>query len=46
VPVKVSYAYCDWSDREEVRKKIKNCDKQSMKISKEDKVKQDERNVN
>ena len=22
VPIKVSYAYCEWSDREEVRKKV------------------------
>ena len=25
MPVKVSYTYCDWSDREEVRKRVNNC---------------------
>ena len=30
MPVKVSYTYCDWSDREEVRKQIKNS-KQEIK---------------
>ncbi len=46
MPVKVSYAYCDWSDREEIRKKVEICDKQSTKIGKENKVKQDGRNIN
>ena len=30
MPVKVSYTYCEWSDREEVRKKVNKC-KQDIK---------------
>ncbi len=25
MPVKVSYAYCDWSDVEDIRKQISKC---------------------
>jgi len=46
VAIKVSYAYCDWTDREEVRKKIESCNKESKKISKEDKVKENGRSAN
>ncbi len=38
MPVKVSYAYCDWSDREEIRKQISKCKPQ------EDNVKLKEKN--
>ena len=34
MPVKVSYTYCDWSDREEIRKKVNKCksEKQNIKL--------------
>jgi len=41
VPVKVSYTYCDWSDREEVRKKVSKCEleKQEVKLKEKKNVK-------
>ena len=32
MPVKVSYAYCDWSDREEIRKKVNKCKSEKLDI--------------
>ena len=32
MPVKVSYTYCDWSDREEVRKKVNNCKPERLEM--------------
>ncbi len=38
MPVKVSYTYCDWTDREEVRKKVNKCKPEGQKVkSKEEK---------
>ena len=46
MPVKVSYAYCEWSDREHIRKKIENYNKESIKSNKKDEVNQNGRNAN
>ncbi len=37
MPVKVSYTYCDWSDREEVRKKVNNCKPKESEIKTKEK---------
>ena len=29
--IKVSYAYCEWSDREEIRNRIKNLEQEELK---------------
>jgi len=34
VPVKVSYAYCDWSDVEDIRKQISKCKPDEKEITK------------
>tara|TARA_B100000123_G_scaffold271452_1_gene251349 strand:+ start:1571 stop:1699 length:129 start_codon:yes stop_codon:yes gene_type:complete len=41
VPVKVSYTYCDWSDREEIRKKVNKCksERQEVKLKEKQDVK-------
>ena len=41
MPVKVSYTYCDWSDREEIRKKVNNCklERQEVKLKEKQDVK-------
>jgi len=41
MPVKVSYTYCDWSDREEVRKQINKCksEKHDVKLKEKENVK-------
>lgn len=41
MPVKVSYTYCDWSDREEIRKQVKNSksEKQEIKSKEKENVK-------
>lgn len=30
--IKVSYSYCEWSDREEIRSRIKNLEQEEVKI--------------
>ena len=30
--IKVSYAYCEWSNREEIRKKVKNLEQEEVVI--------------
>tara|TARA_B000000557_G_C20804521_1_gene457051 strand:- start:859 stop:981 length:123 start_codon:yes stop_codon:yes gene_type:complete len=35
VSVKVSYTYCEWSDREEIRNKFKKSNNQDLKKEKE-----------
>ena len=36
--IKVSYTYCEWSDREEVRKKMRQVDnKDKVKLKEEEK---------
>lgn len=30
--IKVSYAYCEWSDRKEIRKKVEYLEKEELKI--------------
>jgi hypothetical protein len=37
VPVKVSYTYCDWSDREEVRKKVRKCKPEIQEVKPKEK---------
>ncbi len=37
MPIKVSYTYCEWSDREEVRKKIEKCKPERQEIKQEEK---------
>jgi len=32
VSIKVSYAYCEWSNREEIRKKVKNLEQEEVVI--------------
>lgn len=42
MPVKVSYTYCDWSDREEVRKQVNKCKpetKEEVKLKEKKNVK-------
>ena len=41
MPVKVSYTYCDWSDREEIRKQINSTklEKQEVKPKEKENVK-------
>ena len=41
MPVKVSYTYCEWSDREEVRKKVDKCklERQEVKPKEKNNVK-------
>lgn len=37
MPVKVSYTYCDWSDREEIRKQINNSKSEKHEIKSKEK---------
>ena len=37
MPVKVSYTYCDWSDREEVRKQVNKCKPERQKVKPKEK---------
>lgn len=37
MPVKVSYTYCDWSDREEVRKRVNNCKSEREEVKPKEK---------
>lgn len=30
--IKVSYVYCEWSDRQEIRNRIKNIEQEEVKI--------------
>lgn len=38
--IKVSYAYCEWSDREEIRKRVKNLEQKEVKIEEVEKEKE------
>jgi len=40
--IKVSYAYCEWSDRKEIRSRIKNLEQEKVKI---EEMKKEKENV-